>query len=67
MNFIDGLGYMVNGDALGSACRKVAWERLEKVWGGEGGIKLHIFLMLFLTKKLWINKGRSLPALALPV
>ena len=36
-NFVDGLGYAVNGDALTSADCKAAWERVEKVWGGGGG------------------------------
>ena len=33
LNFVDGLGYTVNGDALGSGDCKVAWERMEKIWG----------------------------------
>ena len=56
LNFVDGLGYTVNGDALSSGDCKVTWERVEKIWGG-GEIKFHNFSMLCLTKKLWNNKG----------
>ena len=36
INFVDGLGYTVNGDALSPANCKVAWEPPEKGWGGGG-------------------------------
>ena len=41
ITFVDGLGYTVNGDALGSGDCKVAWERVQKVCGAGGGIKFH--------------------------
>ena len=37
LNFVDGLGYTVNGDTLSCADCKVAWKWVEKIWGGGGG------------------------------
>ena len=59
-SFVHGLGYTVTGDALISADRKAAWDRVDKVLGGEGGgggIKFHGFSLLFLTYKMWKNNG----------
>ena len=38
LNFVDELGYTVNGDAVSSADCTVTWERVEKVLGGEDKI-----------------------------
>ena len=62
INFVDGLGFTVNGDTLTPVDCKVAWERVEKVWGW-GEIKFHGFWMLCLTKLQWNNKGPGLVAL----
>ena len=54
----------MNGDAPGPADFKGAWERVEKVWGGVGGIKCHSFSTSCLTEKLCNNKG---PVPACPI
>ena len=40
INFANVLGYTVNGDALGPADCKGAWERVEKTWGGTATCRL---------------------------
>ena len=61
LNLVDGLGYMVNGDVLTSADCKVAWERVEKIWG-RGGNKVPQFFNVVLSKKT-VEQQRVDPSL----
>ena len=61
INFVDGLGYTMNGDALHPADCKVAWERVEKVWGG-GEDKVPQFYDVVFDKKA-VEQQRADPSL----
>ena len=56
INFVDGLGYTVNRNALSSGDSKDDWEGVEKIWGEGAGIECHGFSTT--TKKPPNNKRR---------
>ena len=61
INFVDGLGYTVNGEALGSAYSKVAWDWVEKIRGRGGDKVQHVFNVVF-NQKL-VEQQRADPSL----
>ena len=60
INFVDGLGYTVNGDTLNSVDFKVAWERVEKVWRRGGNKVPKLFHVVFTEKNALSRSPKGL-------